>query len=62
MWGYLKARVYQAQPRSLVELKASIQAVLANVTRDMCRRVMTNLQRRLRECVEAGGHVFEQGM
>ena len=62
MRGFLKARVYQAQPRNLTELKASIRAVLATVTRDMCQRVMTNLQRRLRGCVAAGGQVFEQGM
>ena len=55
LWGYLKFRVYANRPRTLDDLKANIQAEIANIPAAMLVRVMENARKRLLQCLDNGG-------
>ena len=56
LWGYLKNRVYQNRPRTIVDLKRNIRTEVAAISPEVLRRVMHGLPLRLEECVENEGH------
>lgn len=55
LWGYLKTKVYETNPRSIDVLKENIQREMANITELTCRAVMDNFKRRLQECRDRNG-------
>ena len=59
LWGFLKGKVYQSQPSNISELKESIKHVLADVTPELCRRVIANMRQRMKLCMQTGGGHFE---
>ena len=60
LWGFLKSRVYVNRPRTLQDLKANIQAEIANITVATLERVMGNARNRFMQCIENGGcHLYD---
>ena len=55
IWGYLKFRVYDNRPRSLLDLKANIRKEIANILADTLVRVMANTRNRYMQCMDNGG-------
>ena len=60
LWGTLKNRVYRNNPHSIDELKDNIRAELGRITEEELLRVNQNFIKRCQECVNVGGHHFEQ--
>ena len=58
LWGYLKSKVYANNPTTLKELKNNIEREIANISADMCERVIENWIQRIDRCRRArGGHI-----
>lgn len=55
LWGYLKSKVYETNPRSIDVLKENIRREMASITEVTCRAVMDNFRRRLQECRDRNG-------
>lgn len=55
LWGYLKSKVYDTNPRSIEALKENIQREMANITELTCRAVVDSFRRRLQECRDRNG-------
>jgi hypothetical protein len=56
LWGYLKSHVYTHKPRTLSDLKEAIREEVATIDREMLKRVYTDFQRRLENCIQESGH------
>ena len=56
LWGLIKSKVYEKKPRTMVGLKQNITDELAAFCPTMLQRVMQNVQKCLRECVDNKGH------
>jgi hypothetical protein len=56
IWGYLKAKVFRHRPRSIEDLKESIQQEIDSIPPELTRRVMKNFWERLQQCVASDGH------
>ena len=56
LWGYLKERVYKNRPKTIRELKATIESEVRKIPQEMTKKVMESFQKRLQQCVENGGH------
>ncbi|KAL0879455.1 hypothetical protein ABMA27_003206 [Loxostege sticticalis] len=56
LWGYLKSKVYEDNPRNLTQLKQNISSEMAAISRALCQRVIANLRSRLEECQQRNGH------
>ena len=54
--GYLKERVYKNRPKTIRELKATIESEVRKIPQEMTKKVMESFQKRLQQCVENGGH------
>uniref|UniRef100_A0A1B6E1X5 Uncharacterized protein n=1 Tax=Clastoptera arizonana TaxID=38151 RepID=A0A1B6E1X5_9HEMI len=60
LWGILKSRVYSHKPRTLTDLKDTINQEVATLNRDIAllRRVMEDFKRRIENCIqESGNHL-----
>jgi hypothetical protein len=55
LWGYLKSKVYEKKPRTMVDLKQNIRDKVVAISPTMQQRVMQNFQKYLRECVDNKG-------
>lgn len=55
LWGYLKAKVYDSNPRSINDLKENIRREMASISAVTCRAVIDNFRRRLQECRDCNG-------
>ena len=55
LWGYLKSKVYEKKPRTMVDLKQNIRDEVAAISPTMLQQVMQNFQKRLGECVDNKG-------
>jgi hypothetical protein len=53
LWSYLKGRVYQNKPRTIVALKANITEEIQAVTADVLARTFQNMARRVQSCMDA---------
>jgi hypothetical protein len=52
LWGYLKSKVYEKKPWTMVDLKQNIRDdEVAAISPTMLQQVMQKFQKRLRECV-----------
>lgn len=62
LWGYLKAAVYQKQPKSLGELKRRIRKAVVGIPADILSAVGNGLVARCRACLrQRGGHIEHVG-
>ncbi|XP_053203876.1 uncharacterized protein LOC128388492 [Panonychus citri] len=59
LWGYLKDRVYQRNPKDLNQLESAIKNEVANIDDEMLNRVYIGFLRRLEACHLSGGGHFE---
>lgn len=60
LFGYLKSRVYANNPQTLQQLKDNIRRAIAEISPDMCRKVIENFQKRIQWCKKArGGHMAD---
>ena len=50
LWGYMKNRVYENTPATIMELKEEIKRVLKTVTQTMCRNTIQNFEKRVKLC------------
>lgn len=56
LWGYLKYKVYNDNPRNIDQLKENIRSEMALITPSLLTKVFTNLRSRLEECRHRQGH------
>uniref|UniRef100_A0A1B6CQC5 Tc1-like transposase DDE domain-containing protein n=2 Tax=Clastoptera arizonana TaxID=38151 RepID=A0A1B6CQC5_9HEMI len=56
LWGFLKSRVYENKPRTLGELRQSIEQNVAQINRQLLERVEANFKKRLHICQRENGH------
>ena len=59
LWGTMKDRVYENDPKSLAELKAAIVNQIRRIPADEIGRVVDNFAKRVRLCVKRGGANME---
>ena len=60
LWGHIKSLVYANKPATLDDLKDNIQCEIANVSVEMCARVVENWVHRIDRCRRArGGHMTD---
>jgi len=59
LWGYLKGRVYQNNPRTIDTLKANITEEIQAVTVDVLARTFQSIARRVQSCLDANGGHFQ---
>ena len=52
VWCYLKEKVYQSKPKTLVELKENIAREISLISLENFSKVMNNLAVRMGECTE----------
>ena len=58
LWGHIKSLVYANKPATLDDLKDNIQREIANVSVEMCARVVENWVQRIDRCKRAhNGHM-----
>jgi hypothetical protein len=58
LWGMLKGKVYETNPRTISELEERIRVILATVDLAMLNRVFQSFENRVKECIEnKGGHI-----
>ena len=57
-WGPCEAYVYEKQPQDFEELKAVVAEYAASIPEDVVRRVLQNMRKRARACIDAEGKVF----
>ena len=58
LWGLLKDRGYQNNPKTIAELKLAIMQNICAIKREERARVIDNFARRLQECLrQNGGHL-----
>jgi hypothetical protein len=55
LWRYLKSKVYEKKPKTMVDLKQNIRDEVAAISPTMLQRVMQNFQKRLLECADNRG-------
>ena len=49
LWGYLKHRVYQEKPRSLIALKKKVRDDIKAIKPEMLKKDMTNFHEKLQK-------------
>ena len=60
LWGHIKSLVYANKPATLDDLKDNIQREIANVSVEMCARVVENWVQIIDHCKRAcGGHMAD---
>ena len=59
LWGFLKGRVFQRHIMTIQELKQATVDEVAAIDEDLWRRVYSNFQTRLQQCIDVnGGHLL----
>lgn len=59
LWGYLKSKVYQTEPESLIDLRQRIVAECRRISESTFINVRSEIANRLFVCQEVGGAHFE---
>lgn len=59
LWGYLKSKVYQTEPESLIDLRQRIVEECRRIREDTFINVRGAIGNRLFVCQEVGGAHFE---
>ena len=58
LWGYLKSKVYEEDPRTVEDLKRKIQEEITRIHEATLRKIMESTLKRMQECLElAGAHL-----
>lgn len=58
LWGHVKSMVYSNKPTTLEELQTNIENAIADISPDLCEKVMENWVQRLHSCQRSrGGHL-----
>ena len=64
VWGYLKEKVYQSKPKTLVELKENIEREISLISLEKLSKVMNNLAVRMGNALKKRrsfkGHYFQK--
>lgn len=55
LWGYCKAKVYEANPQNIADLKAEITRVIRSIPQSMLTAVFNNMIIRYRTCIQTNG-------
>lgn len=50
LWGYLKTKVYESNHSTPCALRAAIEAAVADIDVELCKKVVESVPERLREC------------
>ena len=59
VWGYAMAQVRRIKPKTIVELKATVEDAVASIPEEMIRAAVANLAKRCEACLLASGGHFE---
>lgn len=59
LWGYLKGKVYENNPRTVQDLKNNIKRAVDEMPQSVLRRVSTSLCKRVNLCIQMDGGHFE---
>ena len=59
LWGFLKDKVYEKNPKTISDLKIAIQEKIQSIPREQCERVIANFKRRIDVCIQRGGRHLE---
>lgn len=59
LWGYVKDKVYQENPKTLTELKNRIIELISAIPADMLQRAIGSFERRLRMVTHTAGYHIE---
>lgn len=58
LWGHLKAKVYNPQPKTLDDLKTNILREIKKIPSDVLKSTFLNLEKRCNLIISAdGGHI-----
>ena len=58
LWGYLKSKVYNPQPKTLEDLKQNIRNKIETLKRPLLESTFNNMKKRLKLVIAAnGGHI-----
>lgn len=60
LWGVMKDLVYKEKPRTLQELRQTIEDKFATIDLELCQKVCRSVPDRLASCVQNQGELFEQ--
>lgn len=58
LWGYLKHKVYNNNPKNIDQLKENIRGEMAASTPTLLKKVFNNFRLRLEECRRREGHLW----
>lgn len=59
LWGFIKDKVYQNNPKNLSELKTRITEIIGAIPANMLQRSISSFERRLRMLIHTGGQHIE---
>uniref|UniRef100_A0A0N5C0I2 DDE_3 domain-containing protein n=1 Tax=Strongyloides papillosus TaxID=174720 RepID=A0A0N5C0I2_STREA len=58
LWGYLKERVFESNPKTLEDLKSNIENAIDGIEKSTLKKVFQNVIERMRLCEQSnGGHL-----
>jgi hypothetical protein len=60
LWGYLKSKVYENNPRTLNDLKENIKIEVNNISPPLLNKVCHSLENRTNMCIFSNGMHFQQ--
>jgi hypothetical protein len=59
LWGYLKGKVYENNPRTIDQLKENIRRNIETIDINVLRLVTLNVIKRAQKCIDANGRQFQ---
>ncbi len=59
LWALLKSQVHDQRPQNMTELEAYCKEKWASIPHEMCKRYMTNYQKRLIEVIKNKGRAID---
>ena len=59
LWGFLKDRVYENNPKTIRNLKNAIENKIQSIPHDQCKRVIDHFKKRIDVCIQRGGRHLE---
>ena len=59
LWGYLKDKVWQSNPKTISELKRAISGQVAEISTEICQKVIRGFEGRLTAVIAKDGGHFE---
>ena len=59
LWGYCKEKVYKSNPKTVPDLKRSVEDCVKSISEDLCIKVIGNFKKRIDLCIQLQGCHFE---